>query len=279
MRATLAMLVVALCPVLAPAADPPKVPDVPAKPVDVPAPIRLPDVDQTQVVPPVKVSTLRTGELYVIDSDVPVILLTSPAGLVTVEEETGPIKIQALFAGNTKRSTRTFKGQQVFTLEAKASGTCELIVTPVGAKKATDVIRRTILVDAGEGPIPPPPGPGPGPAPPPLTPFQTKLKAALAADRATPEAKARYAAFYRAAANTAANDATLKTAGALVADMQLAVKNLGLPPGSLDNTARACEAELAAVLPKNPAAPLDQPTRTLYSATYARVAADLEAIK
>lgn len=119
--------------------------------------IRLPEVDQT-LVPPISkaVNVLKSGELYVFDSDVPVMLFISPDGLVSVEEEAGPMKVHGLFAGNTKRSVRTFKGQQVFTLQAVASGTCELIITPVGAKKPGEVIRRTIRVEAGQGPQPPP---------------------------------------------------------------------------------------------------------------------------
>ncbi len=139
--------------------------------------LRLPDADPAVIQPIIQpVNVLKSNELYVFDADKKVIVIASPAGLVSVTEDVGPIKIKAVFAGNAKSSTRTFKGQQVFTLEAVASGTVELIITPVDLKKETDIIRRTIRVEAGEGPIPPPgpgpipPGPGPGPFPPPLPP-------------------------------------------------------------------------------------------------------------
>ncbi len=126
----------------------------------------------------------------------------------------------------------------------------------------------------------PPPAPTPvDPVDPVLTPFQVKLQAAFRADTgATLDSKSKYAAFYRQAAKTA-QDNSLTTAGALTTDMATAVKLLGIPPGSLVNTARAIEAEITPLLPKSPATLLDGPTRALYTQTYNRIAADLEVIK
>lgn len=126
----------------------------PASAADPPG-IRLPE-EQPESLPPKAVTKLKAGEVYALDSDTPVVVVVSPEGLVSVTEETGPAKINAVFAGNTKRTWRTYKGQQVFTLEAVQSGTVELLVIPVGSKRSSDVLRRVIQVEAGDGPRPPP---------------------------------------------------------------------------------------------------------------------------
>lgn len=141
-----------------------------------PAPtIRLPTspvVPQPLPGPPDAVLKLSADTLYVIDSDVPVIVLASPRGLVSVSEEAGPLRIRGRFIdGAGKAESRTYKGKHVVTVEAVASGRVELLVIPVGATKEADVIRRVIDVDAGQGPIPPPkPKPDPDPKPDPVDP-------------------------------------------------------------------------------------------------------------
>lgn len=133
-------------------------------------PIRLPSPPAVPAPMPNPAAAvlLTSDQLYVIDSDVDVIVLASPAGLVSLSSEAGPVKIRGKFVGGTGRTeSKTFKGKQVVTVEALKSGTVELLIVPVGAKSADDVIRRTISVDAGEGPRPPPEPPGPKPPEPP----------------------------------------------------------------------------------------------------------------
>lgn len=139
------------------AADPIRVPAAPVIPQPMPAPTPGPDA----------AIRLAGEHLYVIDSDVPVIVLASPRGLVSVSEEAGPVKIRGRFVdGLGKVETRTFKGKSVITIEAVGTGRVELLVVPQGATKEADVIRRTIDVDSGTAPIPPPkPDPKPDPKP------------------------------------------------------------------------------------------------------------------
>ena len=140
-------------------AAPPGAIRVPAGPV-APAPVApAPD--------PAAALKLTPDLLYVIDSDVPCLVLASPAGLVSVTEEAGPVRVRGRFAdAPNKVESRTFKGKAVFTVEAVGTGRVELLVVPVGAAKADQVVRRTVDVDAGQGPIPPPkPGPKPDPKP------------------------------------------------------------------------------------------------------------------
>ena len=124
---------------------------------------------------PVAVTKLNAATFYVIDSDVPCIVTSSPLGLVTVNEEAGPIKVRGVFVdGNGKAETRTYLGKSVFFIEAAATGKCEILVIPATAKSAADILRKTIDVDAG--PIPPGPKPNPKPDPKPPVP-PTKIAA------------------------------------------------------------------------------------------------------
>lgn len=109
---------------------------------------------------------LGSDSLFVIDGDAPFLVLASPFGLVSVTEEAGPLRVRGKFAdGFGKVESRTFKGKQVVTVEAIATGRCELLIVPVGAKSAAEVIRRTLEVESGETPQPKPDPPKPDPKP------------------------------------------------------------------------------------------------------------------
>lgn len=136
------------------AADPqPKYPDWPALP---PVPDVMP---KPKVV--VSVSTLGKDQLYVVQSDLPVQLLASPQGIVSITEEVGPLRIRGKFVyGSGKVETRTYEKKQVFLVERVAQGSVELLMVPKG-----DVVRRTITDD--QNPIPPPKPIDPKPVDPP----------------------------------------------------------------------------------------------------------------
>jgi hypothetical protein len=67
----------------------------------------------------------------------------------------------------------------------------------------------------------------------------------------------------------------LTTAGALLAEMQRAVKLLGLPAGSLSKVVAAIGVYLSKIVPVDPAAPLDAATRSLISAEFTKIATAL----
>lgn len=122
---------------------------------------------------PVAVPKLTAEVWYVIDSDVPILVLASPQGLVSVVKDAGPLRIRGKFIdGAGKTETREYKGKHVYTIEAAGVGAVELLVIPPGITDEKDVIRRAIEVDNGAGPRPPPspdpPTPEPSPAPIPL---------------------------------------------------------------------------------------------------------------
>jgi hypothetical protein len=117
-----------------------------------------------QPVPPIpaQVTKLTGNQIYVITSEVPCFVLASPNGLVNIAEDVGPIKIRGVFVdGNGKIETRTYRQKQVFLIEANGKGTVELLVVIVGKTKAAEVLRKTVEVDNGQGPIPPPDPPNP----------------------------------------------------------------------------------------------------------------------
>lgn len=114
---------------------------------------------------PLAISKLSGQQMYVIASDLPCFVLSSPAGLVSVSEEQGPIKIRGMFVDGDKVETRTYRQKQVFIIEASGKGNVELLVVIVGKTKPDDVLRKTLYVDA-QMPIPPPPQPPDPPMPP-----------------------------------------------------------------------------------------------------------------
>lgn len=120
--------------------------------------------------PPVGVQTLTQDRLFVIDSDVPVAVLSSPPGLVRTSEDVGPIRIRGLFIdGPDTVTSRTYKGKHVITVEPVAAGKVELLVVPFGLTKEGDIVRRQLDVVMGKGPQPPPkPDPKPDPKPVPV---------------------------------------------------------------------------------------------------------------
>ena len=116
--------------------------------------IRFPEIVPEST--PVAVSRLDSDRLYVIDSDIPIFLKLIQDGLVTVTEETGPIRIRGKFVDGTKYETRLFKGKQIFILEAAGTGALDLLVIPVGVTKASEILHKKLEVDAGGAPDPKP---------------------------------------------------------------------------------------------------------------------------
>lgn len=149
----------------------------PATPPPAPSDLVLPDVlpaptPRPPAPPPSAVLPLPADCYYLaIASDKPWFVLASPAGLVTVTQETGPMRIRGRFAdAPDKVVTRVIVQKYIVLVEAAGTGQCELIAFPSGVTDAKQVARR--LVDVNVGPRPPPvppgpvpPGPTPGPAP------------------------------------------------------------------------------------------------------------------
>lgn len=120
----------------------------------------LPAVGPTKLAPDV---------LYVVqnaDEKLTYLLLTSPdTGIVKVTEKSGKVTIFAKFHDSDGEPVwRDYEGKQIWVVQAKAKGECELLFVPHGAPTAKDVVRKTLSIEMGQGPRPPPkPTPVPNP--------------------------------------------------------------------------------------------------------------------
>ena len=177
LRHFLVVLFVPLAVLATQAADPIRLPVGPTPPAPNPAPL------------PGPIGSLAADQWYVIDSDVPLMVLASPTGIVSVSEaEAGPVKLKGKFVdGSGKTETRSYKGKAVFTIEAVTAGRVELLIVPTGAAGITDVKRVTLDVTAGQAPQPPPtpdvkPKPKPEPSAPGAKLFVVALSDRLLAD-------------------------------------------------------------------------------------------------
>jgi len=114
-----------------------------------------------------QIDTLTEEQWYIIQSDTPLIVLSSPLGVVSVVEEAGPVRLRGKFAGGTGAvETRVFEMKHVYSISAIKPGTVELIVVPVGVDVESSILRRSLVV-SGTGPLPPPkPDPDVVPVPP-----------------------------------------------------------------------------------------------------------------
>lgn len=125
-----------------------------------------------EVTPPASVVfTVRAGEYFIIERDSPAIVLGSPSGMLEVvytENKDGcPVKVKGKFAGGGGKSEdRVLKSKFIIELNPVKSGRCEVIIIPHGVTKETDIERKTVDVDAGDGAQPPPGGVDPPPTKP-----------------------------------------------------------------------------------------------------------------
>lgn len=135
---------------------------IPDGPAPAPPPVPPPPSPNTPQV-------IGASELYVIRSDLPLIIMTLPEGLVTQTEDSGPVKVRSVFVGGSgKVETKVFVEKHVYFLEAAKSGSGHVIIYPEGAKTRKDVICR--LIDCQLAPLPPPTPPEPPPTPVPPAP-------------------------------------------------------------------------------------------------------------
>ncbi len=144
-------------------------------PVPVPGPIfPITDPPAPPPIPPASSTKLASDVLYIVHWTKPFTAISSPAGLLNVVHQTGPLTIRGRFVENpTKTVTRTIKDQYIVIVEAANAGTSELLVLPVGATTETDYTRK--MLESLVGPLPPPVPPVP-PVPPTPVPVPGALR-------------------------------------------------------------------------------------------------------
>lgn len=132
---------------------------------------QVPEEDHSAPAPkpyrgPVPVNSLSEDTWYVVESQVQLIVLHSPAGHVAVQPEEGPVKVRGRFADGTgKTETRNFTSKYLYFVNAVKAGSIELLIVPIGVSAESEVIRQPLTV-MGLKPNPPPkPEPVPEPEP------------------------------------------------------------------------------------------------------------------
>lgn len=194
--------------------------------------------------------------------------LSGSAGdLITVKAESGAELITwDASTGLTLTHPKPFDAaQKSIAIHAAENGVYALVASIPSGKET-----RVAICIVTVGPRPPPP-------PPPVPTFQSKLQDAFKADGSPIAGATKLAALYRQASASTVQDAGLATGAALLAEMQQAVKLLGIPHGSMDKTARVIADELNVSF-KNVTA-LDQSTRAAIAAAFIKIAAALEGLK
>jgi len=106
-----------------------------------------PAAQDAQPVPPA-VDAIRPDEWYLIESDVALIVVDSPAGLVTVKQAKQGAVLLGKFAGTQGVTDRTIERAFGYLVRGIASGDVELLVFPAGGSDPADLQRRRLTVRA-----------------------------------------------------------------------------------------------------------------------------------
>ncbi len=110
------------------------------------------------------IGAISNGQIYVVESTIPLISLQAPDGLLNIVTASGPLSVFGLFVdGGTTPELRKYTSQNLLIVTGIKPGKTELILVPVGVTDQADIVRQVLTV-SGEGPQPPP-GPTPGPEP------------------------------------------------------------------------------------------------------------------
>lgn len=121
---------------------------------------------------PGPVSVLSSDQWFVITSATPLLVIQSPTGFVTIEEEEGPIKVKGMFADGIGRvETRTYDEPHIYFVSAKLKGHTEIIAVPVGVQNEQEIVRQMLTVVGPRPPPDPEPKPDPEPEPDPPAPI------------------------------------------------------------------------------------------------------------
>lgn len=232
-------------------------------------PVKPPDVilpnPPTPIVPlPNPTNPLSiTGQLYVVDATGPVVVLASPEGVVSITPQKGPMTIRDVFVGGSgQKEIRMFKGPNLYLVEAKGTGTCELIIV----RSVDPALTTRQMLVSGTTPINPPDNP-----PDPLT---VTFKAALVQDGAPIATAATLAKIYRTAA-VQSSDPALATYADLMAKVA-AAQDAAVPPLTIQNLRKAIASQIVSKLGTSGQAPID---RALAANMFNSLASALEGVK
>jgi hypothetical protein len=92
--------------------------------------------------------TFATDQLYLIQSDLALVILASPAGVLQVTPAKQGSVIFSRFAGGKGLEERTVSRANGYVVRGLATGTAELLILPAGSADVTDLRRRILNVTA-----------------------------------------------------------------------------------------------------------------------------------
>ena len=122
--------------------------DAPA--ITFPEPLRPDPAPVIEDAPKPSADTFQTDQLYLIQSDVALVVLASPAGVLQVTPAKSGAVIYSRFAGGTGLEERQVTQQFGYIVRGIAAGTAELLVLPAGSADLQDLRRRILNVTAAE---------------------------------------------------------------------------------------------------------------------------------
>ena len=109
--------------------------DAPA--ITFPEPLRREPAPVIEDAPKPSADTFSTDQLYLIQSDVALVVLASPAGVVQVTPAKSGAVIYSRFAGGQALEERQVTQQFGYIVRGIAAGTAELLVLPAGSSDVT----------------------------------------------------------------------------------------------------------------------------------------------
>ena len=120
--------------------------DVPT--IEFPEPLQPTPQIEDNPQPAPTADTFATDQLYLIQSDLSLVILASPAGVLQVTPAKQGSVIFSRFAGGKGLEERQVLRANGYVIRGLAAGTAELLILPAGSADVTDLRRRILNVTA-----------------------------------------------------------------------------------------------------------------------------------
>jgi hypothetical protein len=122
--------------------------DVPT--IEFPEPLQPTPQIEDEPQPIQTADTFSTDQLYLIQSDLSLVILASPAGVLQVTPARQGSVIFSRFAGGKGLEERLFTRANGYIVRGLAAGTAELLILPAGSADVVDLRRRILNVTAAQ---------------------------------------------------------------------------------------------------------------------------------
>ena len=122
--------------------------DVPT--IEFPEPLQPTPQVEDEPQPIQTADTFATDQLYLIQSDLSLVILASPAGVLQVTPAKQGSVIFSRFAGGKGLEERTISRANGYVVRGLAAGTAELLILPAGSADVVDLRRRILNVTAAQ---------------------------------------------------------------------------------------------------------------------------------